>query len=116
MKIASCWKNFSRERRGRKVEIHTPQRGQKKAMLELVESNAQHSFEQRFRVMKPSSKAIQEALQDALGLENAPQPHRVLRHLAHSGHRQSGQHGGVGRRADEEVRLPQVHHPDGGRQ
>ena len=61
------------ERSGRKVEIHTPQSGQKKAMLELVESNAKHSFEQRFRVLKPSSLAIQAALQDALGLEKAPQ-------------------------------------------
>jgi excinuclease ABC subunit C len=60
------------EKRGRKVEIHTPQRGQKKAMLALVESNARHSFEQRFRVMKPSSTAIQEALRDALSLEQAP--------------------------------------------
>jgi len=60
------------EKRGRKVEIHTPQRGQKKAMLNLVETNAKHSFEQRFRVMKPSSRAIQEALQDALGLPDAP--------------------------------------------
>jgi excinuclease ABC subunit C len=60
------------ERRGRKVEIHTPQRGQKKAMLDLVQTNAKHSFEQRFRVLKPSSKAIQEALRDALNLENAP--------------------------------------------
>jgi len=64
---------FLSEKRGRKVEIHTPQRGQKKAMLELVESNARHSFEQRFRVLKPTSKAISAALQDALGLENAPQ-------------------------------------------
>ena len=63
---------FLSERRGHKVEIHTPQRGQKRAMIELVESNAKHSFEQRFRVMKPSSKAIQQALQDALGLEKAP--------------------------------------------
>jgi excinuclease ABC subunit C len=63
---------FLSEKRGRKVEIHTPQRGQKKAMLELVESNARHSFEQRFRVLKPSSKAIGGALQDALGLEDAP--------------------------------------------
>jgi excinuclease ABC subunit C len=60
------------ERRGRKVEINTPQRGQKRAMIDLVESNAKHSFEQRFRVMKPSSKAIEAALQDALSLENAP--------------------------------------------
>jgi len=60
------------ERRGRKVEIHTPQRGQKKAMLALVESNARHSFEQRFRVMKPSSDTIRQALADALNLENPP--------------------------------------------
>jgi len=60
------------EKRGRKVEINTPQRGPKKALLDLVESNAQHSFEQRFRVLKPSSQAIQAALQDALGLEKAP--------------------------------------------
>jgi excinuclease ABC subunit C len=60
------------EKRGRKVEIHTPQRGQKKALLNLVETNAKHSFDQRFRVMKPSSRAIQEALQDALGLPEAP--------------------------------------------
>ncbi len=60
------------EKRGRKVEIHTPQRGQKKAMLALVESNARHSFEQRFRVMKPSSSAIGAALRDALSLENVP--------------------------------------------
>jgi len=64
---------FLSEKRGRKVEIHTPQRGQKRAMIELVESNARHSFEQRFRVMKPSSAAIQQALQDVLGLETAPQ-------------------------------------------
>ena len=60
------------EKRGRKVEIHTPQRGQKKAMLDLVETNAKHSFNQRFRVLKPSSAAIQEALQDALNLVEAP--------------------------------------------
>ncbi len=60
------------EKRGRKVEIHTPQRGQKKALLNLVETNAKHSFDQRFRVLKPSSRAIQEALQDVLGLADAP--------------------------------------------
>jgi len=60
------------EHRGRKVEIHTPQRGQKKALMSLVETNAKHSFYQRFRVLKPTSKAIQEALQDVLGLADAP--------------------------------------------
>src|ERR1700683_3430703 len=60
------------EKRSRKVEIHTPQRGQKKAMLDLVETNAKHSFDARFRVLKPSSRAIQEAVQDALNLPEAP--------------------------------------------
>jgi excinuclease ABC subunit C len=60
------------EKRRRKVEIHTPQRGQKKALLDLADTNARHSFEQRFRVMKPSAKAIQDALQDQLGLAEPP--------------------------------------------
>ena len=60
------------EKRGHKVEIHTPQRGQKKAMLSLVETNAKHSFDSRFRVLTPASAAIQEALQDALMLPEAP--------------------------------------------
>jgi len=60
------------EKRNGKVEIHTPQRGQKKAMLNLAETNAKHSFDSRFRVLKPSSAAIQEALQEALGLPDPP--------------------------------------------
>jgi len=63
------------ERAGHKVEIFTPQRGTKRAFLDLVESNAKHSFEQRFRVLKPTSKAIGEALQNALNL--AEEPHRI---------------------------------------
>jgi len=61
------------ERAGHKVEIFTPQRGTKRAFLDLVESNAKHSFEQRFRVLKPTSKAIGEALQNALNLADVPQ-------------------------------------------
>jgi excinuclease ABC subunit C len=60
------------EKRNRKVEIRTPQRGQKKALMGLVETNARHSFDARFRVLKPSSRAIQEALQDSLNLPAAP--------------------------------------------
>jgi len=60
------------EKRNRKVEIRTPQRGQKKALLGLVETNAKHSFDARFRVLKPSSRAIQQALQEALNLADAP--------------------------------------------
>src|SRR5437763_13032507 len=60
------------ERSGHKVEIFTPQRGSKRAFLDLVENNAKHSFEQRFRVLKPTSKAIGEALQNALNLLDEP--------------------------------------------
>ncbi|MBI4893045.1 MAG: excinuclease ABC subunit UvrC [Acidobacteria bacterium] len=60
------------EKRGRKVEIHTPQRGVKKALVALVGSNARHSFEQRFRVLKPTTAAIAEALEEALGLPDTP--------------------------------------------
>lgn len=60
------------EQAGHRVEILNPQRGQKHAFLELVEKNAKHSFIQRFRVLKPSSKAIAEALESVLGLPEPP--------------------------------------------
>jgi excinuclease ABC subunit C len=60
------------DRAGHKVEIFTPQRGSKRAILDLVENNAKHLFEQRFRVLKPTSKAIGEALQNALSLVEEP--------------------------------------------
>ena len=63
---------FLSEKRGKKVEIVTPQRGSKRALLSLVETNAKHSFEQRFRVQRPSSKVVQEAFQEALNLPDRP--------------------------------------------
>jgi len=60
------------DRAAHKIEIFTPQRGSKRAFLDLVSSNAAHSFEQRFRVLKPTSQAISEALQTALNLPEEP--------------------------------------------
>lgn len=60
------------EKKGRKVEIHTPQRGQKKALYDLAETNAKHCFDARFRVLKPSSKAILHAFEDATGVPLNP--------------------------------------------
>ncbi len=60
------------EKRGSRVEILTPKRGPKRAFLDLVQTNAEHSFEQRFRVRKPPAKAISEALQEALGIPEPP--------------------------------------------
>ena len=61
--------------RATRVNILVPQRGDKRALLDLAGNNAKQSYDQRFRVMKPNAKAIQEALQDALGLPE--RPHRI---------------------------------------
>jgi excinuclease ABC subunit C len=60
------------EKRGRRVEIQVAQRGEKRSLIDLAAQNAKQSFDQRFRVMKPTAKATQEALQDALGLSELP--------------------------------------------
>ncbi len=60
------------EKRGRRVEIATPQRGSKRAMLDLVVQNARHGFEQRFRVSKPTAKQMMAALVEALNLADVP--------------------------------------------
>ncbi|MBC7924910.1 MAG: excinuclease ABC subunit UvrC [Bryobacteraceae bacterium] len=60
------------EKRGRKVEILTPQRGQKKAMVALVETNAKHSFDGRFRIIKPTTKQLAEALQEVFATPEVP--------------------------------------------
>ena len=60
------------EGRDRKVQIHVPQRGDKRSLVDLVGQNAKQAYDQRFRVMKPAAKVIQETLQDALGLPELP--------------------------------------------
>jgi excinuclease ABC subunit C len=60
------------ERTGHKIEILAPQRGEKRSLVDLVCLNAKQSYDQRFRVLQPGMKAIQEALQDALTLEELP--------------------------------------------
>jgi excinuclease ABC subunit C len=57
---------------GAQVHILVPQRGDKRALIDLAASNAKQSYDQRFRVMKPNAKAIQEALQEALSLPARP--------------------------------------------
>jgi excinuclease ABC subunit C len=60
------------ERTGHKIEIAVPQRGDKKSLVDLAGQNAHQSYTQRFRVLEPSRKAIQEALADALMLPELP--------------------------------------------
>src|SRR6266851_414675 len=58
--------------RATRVHITVPQRGEKRSLIDLAASNAKQLYDQRFRIMKPNAHAIQEALQDALGLPELP--------------------------------------------
>jgi excinuclease ABC subunit C len=55
-----------------RVHILVPSRGDKRSLLDLAANNAKQLYDQRFRVMKPNTRAIQEALQDALALPEVP--------------------------------------------
>jgi excinuclease ABC subunit C len=56
-----------------RVHLLVPQRGDKRSLLDLAANNAKQSYDQRFRIMKPNTRAIQEALQDALGVPELPE-------------------------------------------
>jgi len=58
--------------RATRVHITVPSRGDKRSLIDLAANNAKQLYDQRFRVMKPSARAIQEALQDALALPDLP--------------------------------------------
>jgi excinuclease ABC subunit C len=60
------------EKSRHKVELAAPQRGDKRSLVDLVAQNARQSYDQRFRVLQPSIKAIQETLQDTLLLPDLP--------------------------------------------
>ncbi len=61
------------ERRGRRVKICDPKRGQKRDLVHLVETNAKVAFEQRFRVLKPDSEKVLGELQELLELSYFPE-------------------------------------------
>jgi len=58
--------------RATRVHITVPSRGDKRSLIDLAGNNAKQLYDQRFRVMKPNARAIQEALQDALSLPELP--------------------------------------------
>jgi excinuclease ABC subunit C len=60
------------ERTGHRIELAVPQRGEKRSLVDLASQNAKQSYTQRFRVLEPSRKAVQEALADALMLPELP--------------------------------------------
>jgi len=60
------------EKRGRPVKILTPQAGRKRALMELVARNARHSFERRFRILRPHAREMLENLAEVMDLSHPP--------------------------------------------
>jgi excinuclease ABC subunit C len=56
-----------------RVRILVPQRGDKRSLIDLAGNNAKQSYDQRFRVLKPNARKIQEELQETLSLPELPQ-------------------------------------------
>jgi excinuclease ABC subunit C len=62
------------EKTARPARIHilVPQRGEKRSLIDLAGNNAKQSYDQRFRVLKPNARKIQEELQEVVGLPELP--------------------------------------------
>jgi excinuclease ABC subunit C len=58
--------------RASRVHILVPQRGDKRSLIDLAGNNAKQSYDQRFRVLKPNTRKIQEELQEVLSLPELP--------------------------------------------
>jgi excinuclease ABC subunit C len=55
-----------------RVHILVPRRGDKRSLIDLAGTNAKQSYDQRFRVLKPNARKIQEELQEVIGLPDLP--------------------------------------------
>ena len=60
------------DNRASRVHILVPQRGDKRSLIDLAGNNAKQSYDQRFRVLKPNARKIQEELQEVIGLPELP--------------------------------------------
>ena len=60
------------EKRGARVHIEVPQKGEKRSLIDLVGNNAKQSYDQRFRVMKPRTDVLKSVLQDVFLLPELP--------------------------------------------
>jgi excinuclease ABC subunit C len=62
------------ERNPRAAQVHilVPLRGDKRSLIDLAGNNAKQSYDQRFRVLKPNARKIQEEFQEILSLPELP--------------------------------------------
>ena len=102
------------DRRGSRVSLRVPQRGDKRTLLETVGRNAKDALA-RHKLKRAGDLTTrrQGAGRDQRGARHAhlAAAHRVLRHLPDPGHRRGGQHGGLRGRAAPQERIPPVHRP-----
>ena len=68
----ACPERSRRGGRATRIHITVAQRGEKRGLIDLAGNNAKQSYDQRFRVLKPNARAIQEAFQEALTLPELP--------------------------------------------
>jgi excinuclease ABC subunit C len=64
--------NAGESARATRVHILVPQRGDKRSLIDLAGNNAKQSYDQRFRVLKPNARKIQEELQETVSLAELP--------------------------------------------
>jgi excinuclease ABC subunit C len=64
--------NLGEGARTARVHIFVPLRGDKRSLIDLAGNNAKQSYDQRFRVLKPNARKIQEELQEVLSLPELP--------------------------------------------
>ena len=72
---AATFVAFAEEKRGTHVELHVPQRGKKRRLIELAVRNAQDALEQervRWLADRGKTESALVELQEALGLEGPP--------------------------------------------
>ena len=105
---------FLTERRGSRVVVRTPLRGEKRRLVELAAENASLALE----VGRGSSRGrAVEAHRRTRGASRGPEPreparaHRVLRRVEHPGGVDRGLDDGLRRREAEERALPDVRDP-----
>ena len=104
--------------RGAQVDLRVPQRGDKQALMETVQRNADQSLAlhkvARAGDLTARSQALQE-LQDTLETGRRAAADRVLRRLPRPGDQRRRLDGGLRGRPAAQVRVPPVHRPRHGR-
>jgi excinuclease ABC subunit C len=60
------------QKRGSRVYIEVPQRGDKRSLIDLAGNNAKQSYDQRFRVLKPRIDLLKSALPELFLLPELP--------------------------------------------